>query len=192
MNLLIFLLILLLVFWAFERFYLRGGGVADYPAPDDADTLRVFASGQASGPQQRAVINTVEELISQISVAVHKHQLGTARAVFDSISDGRDYVSEFLAADAGGVPAEWVIAPGADPGRRVLYIHGGGFIMGCPKSHRTMTSKFSEITGCSVLAIDYRLMPENRHRDCVEDCRTAYRWILENGPGGPSETQQLF
>jgi len=192
MNLLIFILLLVLVFGAFELFYLRGGPITEYPAPADPEAHRRFTGGQGSGPQQKAVINTVEELIAQISSAVRSHKLRTARAVFDSISDGRDYVSEFLAADAGGVPAEWVIAPGADPGRRVLYIHGGGFIMGCPKSHRTITSKFSEITGCSVLAIDYRLMPENRHRDCVEDCRTAYRWILENGPGGPSETRQLF
>jgi len=192
MNLLIFFLFLVVVFWAFERFYLRGGGVANYPVPDDPDALHVFADGQASGPLQKAVIHTVEDLTSQIATAVHKHQLKKARAAFDSISDGRNYISEFLPVDAGGVPAEWVIAPGSDPARRVLYIHGGGFIMGCPKSHRTITSKFSEVTGCSVLAIDYRLMPEHKHTDCIDDCRTAYQWILENGPDGASDTRQLF
>jgi acetyl esterase/lipase len=64
--------------------------------------------------------------------------------------------------------------------------------MGSPKSHRTITSKFSEVSGCAVLAIDYRLMPEHHHSDCVEDCRTAYRWILKNGPDGPGEIRQLF
>jgi monoterpene epsilon-lactone hydrolase len=192
MNLLIFFLILVLVFWAFEFFYLRGAPRAKYTAPAEADVHRVFGRGQEPGPQHEAVVKTVKDLTGQIAVALDKHDLRTARAVFDSISAGRDYVSEFLPVDAGGVDAEWVIAPGADPARRVLYIHGGGFIMGCPKSHRSITSKFSEVTGCSVLAIDYRLMPENRHRDCVADCRTAYQWILENGPDGPGKTQQLF
>ena len=67
----------------------------------------------------------------------------------------------FTPVDAGGVPAEWVLAPGADPRRRTLYIHGGAFVMGSPRSHRTLTSRFSKMTGGAVLAIDYRLMPEN-------------------------------
>ena len=55
-----------------------------------------------------------------------------------------------------------------------------------------MTDRLSDITGCAVLAIDYRLLPENHHEHCVEDCRTAYRWILENGPGDAAEIKQLF
>jgi len=64
--------------------------------------------------------------------------------------------------------------------------------MGSPKSHRTMTNKFSELTGCAVLAVDYRLLPEHKYRDCIEDCRISYQWLLENGPDGPTELRQLF
>lgn len=56
--------------------------------------------------------------------------------------------------------------------------------MGSPRSHRTITSKFSEITGGAVLAIDYRLMPEHSRMDGIEDCRSSYRWMLDNGPDG--------
>jgi len=128
----------------------------------------------------------------KISAGRRHHNIKAAREAFDTISDGREFQSRFIPIDAGGVPAEWVIAPGADNTRRVLYIHGGGFVVGSPKSHRTITSKFSEITGCAVLAIDYRLMPEHHHKDCVDDCRTSYRWILENGPDGPDKIRQLF
>ena len=192
MNLLIWLILFLLFIWAFERFYLRGRPVANYPIPADPDVLKRFTRTEGPGPEHQEVLKTVRELTMQISVGQQKTNLEAARSVFDSISDGREYVSEFVPADAGGVPAEWVIAPGADSTRRVLYIHGGGFVMGCPKSHRTITSKFSEISGCAVLAIDYRLMPEHTHFQCVEDCRTAYHWILENGPDGPAKIQQLF
>lgn len=192
MNLLIFFVFAVVALWAFERFYLRGGRIARFPVPTDPEVIRSFADGRVTGPAQTAVTQSVKVLARQISEAINAHQLKKARAVFDSISDGRNFVSKFLSVDAGGVPAEWVMAPGADPERRVLYIHGGGFVMGCPKSHRTITSKFSEVTGCSVLAIDYRLLPEHRHSDCVEDCRAAYRWILENGPNGAAPAQQLF
>jgi len=154
--------------------------------------VSTFIKPEGPGPQHDAVVKTVWELTRNISFSARKKNISQARAVIDSISDGREYISDFIPVDAGGVPAEWVIAPGADAKRRVLYIHGGGFIMGSPKSHRTITSKFSEITGCAVLALDYRLLPEHKHMDCVEDCRKGYRWILENGPDGAGKIQQLF
>ena len=192
MSLLITLLVLVLLIWAVERFYLRG--IQNIPPiqAGNAGLYRVFESGPESSAQQQAVINTVADLTGQIRTALINHQLRTAREAFNRVGQGRQFVSEFRPVDAAGVNAEWVLAPNADPARRVLYLHGGGFIMGCPESHRTITSRFSEITGCAVLSIDYRLMPEHRHRACVEDCRAAYRWILGNGPDGPDEVKKLF
>jgi len=189
---LIFCLLLVLIAWAFERFYLRGPGPDEYPAPPAPDTIVTFTKPDGPDPQNEAVVKTVRELTRNISFSVRKKQLREARRLIDSISDEREYVSAFIPVDAGGVQAEWVIAPGADSTRRILYIHGGGFIMGSPKSHRTITSKFSEITASAVLAIDYRLLPEYKHMQCVEDCRSAYQWILENGPDGPAAIKQLF
>ncbi len=192
MYLLTSLVLLMLIVLAFERFYLRGAGPGEYPEPTTPGTLTTFTNPGGPGEQHEAVVNTVRDLTRQISFGMRKNNLQNARTVIDSMSDGRHYVSEFIPVDADGVPAEWVVAPGSDKTRRVLYIHGGGFIMGSPKSHRTITSKFSEITGCVVLAIDYRLLPEYKHMNCVADCRTAYQWILENGPEGCGEITQLF
>jgi monoterpene epsilon-lactone hydrolase len=192
MYLLIGFLLIALLIWAFERFYLHGGPLDEYPIPANPDTVQKFANSQGAGSQQQAVNEAVRDITAQISADVGRHNMQAARAAIDGMSDGRDYVSQFFPVDAGGVPAEWVIAPGADATRRVLYIHGGGFIMGSPKSHRTITSKFAEVSGCAVLSIDYRLLPEHKHMDCVEDCRTAYQWILKNGPDGPADIRQLF
>lgn len=192
MYLLYWLIALVLLVWAFERFYLRGRRLPDYPKPDDPDAVQHFPLPGGPGPEHQAVVKRVRELILQILVRINKEGHQAARPIFDSISEGREYDCEFIPVDADGVPAEWVLAPGADTSRRVLYIHGGGFAMGSPKSHRTMTCNLAELTQSAVLAIDYRLLPENRHKDCVEDCRAAYHWILENGPDGASGIRQLF
>ena len=88
--------------------------------------------------------------------------------------------------------AEWVLAPGASPNRRLLYIHGGAFMVGSPRTHRYITSELARRSGCSVLAIDYRMQPEFKTIHCHEDARKAYDWVLANGPDGPADTEALF
>jgi len=114
-----------------------------------------------------------------------KQRILAMRETMDSFFSSSDIASQIIPVDTAGVPAEWVIAPGADSSRRFLYIHGGAFMAGSPKGYRVLTDKLSAITNSAVLAIDYRLMPENTRLACVEDCRTSYDWMLENGPQGP-------
>ena len=94
--------------------------------------------------------------------------------------------------DAGGVPAEWVRAPGADPDRRLLYVHGGGWVAGSPTSHREWAGRVSRASGCSVLLIAYRLAPEHPFPAGVEDALSALRWMRGNGPEGASATAATF
>lgn len=61
--------------------------------------------------------------------------------------------------NAGGVPAEWVAAPGTDARRAVLYFHGGGYVAGSPSTCRDLTWSLSEAARCRVLVVDYRLAP---------------------------------
>ena len=112
-------------------------------------------------------------------------RIHSMRETMDTFFAGAETTSVVTPVDAAGVPSEWVVAPGADSSRRFLYIHGGAFMAGSPKGYRVLTDKLSAITNSAVLAIDYRLMPENKRLDCVEDCRISYDWMLENGPRGP-------
>ena len=82
---------------------------------------------------------------------------------------------------AGGVPAEWVDAPGAVTDRVVLYLHGGGYVAGSIDSHRNLTGHLAQAMGCRLLALDYRLAPEHPHPAPVEDAVAAYRWLLDQG-----------
>jgi acetyl esterase/lipase len=94
--------------------------------------------------------------------------------------------------DAAGVPADWVCAPGVDADRRVLYLHGGGYILGSRLSHRRLASDVSRATVCAVLLIDYRLAPETPFPGAVDDALAALRWLRANGPAGPSKATALY
>jgi len=82
---------------------------------------------------------------------------------------------------AGGVPAEWQIAPNADRGRTILYLHGGGYCLGSMNTHRDLASRLSRAAAARVLLIDYRLAPEHPHPAAVDDATAAYRWLLAHG-----------
>lgn len=82
---------------------------------------------------------------------------------------------------AGGVPAEWVAAENADRPRVILYLHGGGYVLGSINTHRELGSRLSRAAAARVLLIDYRLAPEHPHPAAVDDAVTAYRWLLSQG-----------
>ncbi len=87
--------------------------------------------------------------------------------------------------DAGGVAAEMVAAPiadkAADGARSILYLHGGGYVIGSPHTHRTLAYDLSKAAGARVLNVDYRLAPEHPFPAAVDDAVAAYRWFLANG-----------
>jgi epsilon-lactone hydrolase len=83
--------------------------------------------------------------------------------------------------NAGGVESEWVSAPGADAGRAVLYLHGGGYVIGSINTHRDLASRISRAAKARMLVIDYRLAPEHPFPAAVEDSVAAYRWMLAQG-----------
>ncbi len=83
--------------------------------------------------------------------------------------------------DAGGVPSVWVAAPGARDDVAVLYLHGGGYMMGSVKTHTELASRFSRACAARVLLIDYRLAPEHPFPAAVEDAVASYRWLCDQG-----------
>lgn len=104
----------------------------------------------------------------------------------------REVESSIVPVDQDGVRGEWVIAEGANPDRRLLYLHGGAFRIGSPISHRYITDKLSRLGGLAVLSVDYRMQPEFKIATAHEDARNAYRWILGHGPSQAREAEALF
>ena len=82
--------------------------------------------------------------------------------------------------DAGGVMAEWITAPDARSDRVVVYLHGGGYIMGSVNSHRDMCERLSKEARARVLALDYRLAPEHPFPAAPDDSEAAARWLASS------------
>ena len=81
----------------------------------------------------------------------------------------------------GEIPGEWVVALGERDNRVVLYLHGGGYVMGSINTHREMVSHISREAKARVLIINYRLAPEHPFPAAVEDSTAAFRWLLKEG-----------
>ena len=82
---------------------------------------------------------------------------------------------------AGGVSAEWVSTPGVAEDRVVMYLHGGGYMIGSMRTHRSPLSYLSRVSDSRVLGLNYRLAPEHPFPAAVEDAVAGYRWLLEQG-----------
>ncbi|MGO9451141.1 MAG: alpha/beta hydrolase [Candidatus Binataceae bacterium] len=117
-----------------------------------------------------------------------RSQPSNPNASVEKMRAGMEKVAERVApdikcepVDAGGVAGEWIVAPNAAPDRAILYLHGGGYVMGSVNTHRAMIARISRAAQARVLAIDYALAPENPFPAAVNDATAAYKWLLKQG-----------
>ena len=111
-----------------------------------------------------------------LTLAERRAQYERAEKVFPTPADIKvEHVT------APVIPAEWLQPPTAAPGRAVLYLHGGGYVIGSPRSHRHLAAAIAGAAGASALLIDYRRAPEDPFPAAVDDAVAAYRWLLGRG-----------
>lgn len=83
--------------------------------------------------------------------------------------------------NANGVKAEWSGTADAEPARVVLFLHGGGYVIGSLDSHRHLVVEVGRAARARTLAVDYRLAPEHPFPAAVDDSLDAYRFLLADG-----------
>ncbi len=82
---------------------------------------------------------------------------------------------------ANSVSAEWSSTPGAAQDRVVMYVHGGGYVIGSVASHRHLVTELGRAAGTRTLSLDYRLAPEHPFPAAVDDALAGYRFLLAQG-----------
>ena len=99
--------------------------------------------------------------------------------LIERIVPGPPAGTQTAAVDAGGVPAVRIAVPEAREDLCVLYLHGGGYVIGSAALYRDFTWRIGRAARASVLFVDYRLAPEHPFPVAIEDAVTAYRWLAD-------------
>jgi len=92
--------------------------------------------------------------------------------------------------DGRRVIGEWVYGPGVQRNHTeaVYFVHGSGFVLCSPRTHRRLTSWLSQLTGLPVFSVDYRLAPKHRFPTAADDVRTGWDWLTHDQGVAPERT----
>ncbi len=80
-----------------------------------------------------------------------------------------------------GIAAEHIVAKAGGP--LVLYLHGGGYVIGSPKSHRHLVCQLAHSMAGEAYSLDYRMAPEAPFPAAVDDAVDAYQALIAAHPG---------
>lgn len=86
-----------------------------------------------------------------------------------------------------GVPVAW-LEPKKPTTRTVLYLHGGGFVLGSPRSHQQHLERLAAMCKARVIAIDYGLAPENPYPVALEQIQKVWQELIASKRIDPTKT----
>ena len=137
----------------------------DYQSIIDAETWGFIAATNAAYPADTASRSIVAQ-----------------RDIYDAMCGKfvRGYPEGVIARDSLIAGVACRIYAGAAPS--VIYLHGGGFVVGGLHSHDDVCAEICHRTGLTVIAVDYRLSPEHLHPAAFEDAMAVTRATAAAGP----------
>lgn len=116
---------------------------------------------------------------STMTPAEHRAEYAEVVALRRGAGVVPDEVGSSVDVDVDGVPCRLHRPQGQDRPPLLVYLHGGGWIVGGLESHELVARSLCARAGIAVLAVDYRLAPEHPFPAPLEDCLTAARWAGE-------------
>ena len=139
-------------------------------------------------PQARALLTLIEEKglppTHTLTPAEARHWYRERRFVTQPKPPELAQVRELEAAGPAGAIALRLYRPLGSQAAQILpvlvYYHGGGWTIGDLDSHDTLCRELANGSGCAVVAVDYRMGPENRFPAAVDDALAAARWVRAN------------
>ena len=137
----------------------------DYQTLIDAPTWAFIRASEVASPPDAAALTIADQ-----------------RRIYDAMCRAfhQGYPPGVTAADGPVVGVPCRIFPGALP--NVLYLHGGGFVVGGLESHADICAEIRARTGFAVVCAGYRLAPEHPHPAAYDDALAVARALLAEGP----------
>ncbi len=163
------------------------------------DTIAQQATATAERPKEAIAQDVspegkayLERLLKNTPFGTNGFDLNGLRAGMGSRRPPSIPDVKLIPVKVGDIPCEWVVAKGADPDLRLLYIHGGGWVSGSGGFYLRMAAHISAAARCAVLLPDYRLAPEHPFPAGLDDCVAAHQWLIANAPDVPARAKATF
>jgi len=135
---------------------------------------------QALSPEDAPVVAAMRQAAS-----AHKgEKLGPeARPIFDAMFAATPAAMNVRVepATVGGVAGFWLRPPNARPGARMLYLHGGGYVLGSAQALTHFAGQIAARVGADTFVPHYRLAPEHPFPAAIDDAVAAYRGLVADG-----------
>ncbi len=148
----------------------------------------------ALDPAFRTVLDTLEQegalpLVRDgdaVASRAHYRQLAMARRGPDFVPEQVEVVADGVipGGSGGDVPVRTYL-PADDTGAIVVYLHGGGWVLGDVDTHDPVCRRVANATGATVVSVDYRLAPEHPHPAALDDAEIVLRNISARAAGRP-------
>jgi epsilon-lactone hydrolase len=105
------------------------------------------------------------------------------RANFEKMLSAQPLADDVSATpgELGGVPVLTIETDGASHDAVVLWLHGGWYVIGSPRTSAGLSSDLARRIDATVVSVDYRLAPEHPYPAALQDARAAYRGLLDSG-----------
>jgi acetyl esterase len=140
-------------------------------------------------PQFRAVLDTFE---SKGLTPLVRGDAAESRAHYRRLAlsrRGGEYVPEPVASatgrlSPGGVPVR-VYEPLQTSGSTLMFLHGGGWVVGDVDTHDPLCRRVTNATGARVVSVDYRLAPEHPFPAGLDDAEEVLHWLRAEDPDRP-------
>ena len=87
----------------------------------------------------------------------------------------------FTKIDCDGTPAEWVTPKKLNNKGVVIYLHGGGYLLGSVSTHSPLIARIAIAAQTKILAVEYRLAPESPYPAALDDTINSYHWLIKQG-----------
>ncbi len=133
----------------------------------------------------QGVLRKKRPAMQQLPIALAREAYALSSCVLEPTPPALARVQDLHipASDGYAIPAR--LYAGQKPGQGgllpvLLYMHGGGFVVGSIDTHDVVCRRLCHASGCAVVSVDYRLAPEHKFPAAFDDCWNSLQWLSQH------------